>query len=629
VGPLRVLESGLIDGVLLLLCAGWMVWVADRRKSEIMALFAVGLAYYTSVITRVGYFTLYSNLLLTVAAVCFLVRNRWAVLTFGSLIATYAAYGFWRFFNGESWHWASPAAGLWSGTYFLIAYWLVFTSGVFLSRDEKFAGENRATFATLNNGAFFTMFLLTMLQVQEGGFWKFALIYGGVLLGLAELARRVLATEPLASNSYLTQGLLLVTVGFISKFAGLQLALILAAESVVLLLMSERRDSAILRAGAYLAAGLAVGWGIDGMREQDQPGLWLAIGLGALMLANCVIVHRRTLTQNQQLMRAQPSYFALLALVVWLVATWNNTARENFALVIACEAVLLTFSIYVLGIAELSLLAQGYLVLGQAAWVTNWLSSSQTQPWWNPALMIAISLGLSHWWQKQKVLHVPAPMSWVWQSLYGLAIVGLLYCWWSPKVDAQGWLVLSAGLALAVTAYGVLTRAWCVAACGQLFVAVSAAHFTLQLAQSKPGWAFALAPMAVLGVLSWATMGWFQRRPGSDARISEPLLQIALIYRWVGLLMSLAWICTYIPERERIWVLMAIGLGVFLLAGFKRSREALLFSAPFTATALALFWLPIFEAPKVYWLNLVAFLVMLGQCQIAKRFAERYAVQPE
>ncbi|HWI56275.1 MAG TPA: DUF2339 domain-containing protein, partial [Bacillota bacterium] len=235
---LRVIQSAVLDGGLLLAWAGFMVWIADRKKSELLALFAVGLAYYTSIITRVGSFTLYSNVVLTAAAVFFLVRNRWAALSFGSLVATYAAYGFWRFFDGSSWHWASPEQGLWAGTYFLMCYWLLFTAAVFLSRHEKLAGENRAAFLTLNNGAFFGMFLLTMLQVRQEGFWKFALLYGSVLLVLAELARRLLAAEPMAKNSYLTQGLLLVTAGIIShpRLAGLQLALVLAMESVLLLL---------------------------------------------------------------------------------------------------------------------------------------------------------------------------------------------------------------------------------------------------------------------------------------------------------------------------------------------------------------------------------------------------------
>jgi hypothetical protein len=245
VPQLCIIDSALLDGALLLGWAGFMAWIADRKKSEVLALFAVGLAYYTSVITRVGSFTLYSNLVLTLAAVFFLVRNRWAVLSLASLVATYAAYGFWRFFDGSSWHWASPEEGLWTGAGFLMSYWLSFTAAVFLSKHEKFAGPNRAGFLTLNNGAFFTMFLLTMLQVHHGGFWKFSLGYGAVLLGLAALARWTLSAEPLAKNSYLTQGLLLATVGLITKFAGLKLALLLGTESVVLLTLGllSRNDA--------------------------------------------------------------------------------------------------------------------------------------------------------------------------------------------------------------------------------------------------------------------------------------------------------------------------------------------------------------------------------------------------
>ena len=181
IDALRVMESAALDGILLFVWASFMVWIADRKKSEVLALFAVLLAYYTSVITRAGLFTLYSNGLLTVAAVFFLVRNRWAALSFVSLSATYMSYGFWRFFNGTEWHWADPGKGLLTGTYFLIGYWCIFTAAVFLSRSEKLAKENRASFLTLNNGAFFALFLLTMLQVRHGGFWKFSLIYGTVL----------------------------------------------------------------------------------------------------------------------------------------------------------------------------------------------------------------------------------------------------------------------------------------------------------------------------------------------------------------------------------------------------------------------------------------------------------------
>jgi hypothetical protein len=626
---LRVIASPELDGVLLLAWAGFIAWIADRKKSAVLALFGVGLAYYTSFISRsVEFFTLYSNLVLTLTAVVFLVRNRWATVTFGSLVATYAGYGFWRFFDGSAWHWAGPDQALWFGAGFLMAYWLVFTAGVFLSRDQKFAGQSRASLLTLNNGAFFTMFLLTMFQMRQGRFWEFLLIYGAVLLALAVVSGRVLRQEPLAMNAYLTQGLLLVTIGLITKFAGLQLALMLASESVILLMLGQQRKNIVLLAGAFLAAGLAVGWGVDGMRQNEPAGVYLAIGLGGLMMANTLMVHRRSVAGFPALLRPPAAYFTILALVIWLVATWDNTSREHFPLVLTAEGAVLTFSIYLLRVREITLLAQGYVVLAQIFWLVTTFENSATPPWWNPLSLLAITLGLSHWWQKQKVLALRAEIETLWQGVYALAIIGVLYVWLSPQVEPPGWLALTSLLAVGLTAYGVITRAWLIAACGQIFIILSGAQFVVQLAQAEPPWRFPLAPIAALGLLSFSTLQWFRRKPEAGPRVRLPLLQIALVYRWVALAMSLWWICQYIPARERIWLLALLGLWIFLWAGFRRSRESLLFGAVFTAAAVVLFWLPLVETPKVYWPNLVAIIALLAQRQAARRMPDRYVLPP-
>ena len=625
VQQLCIIDNALLDGALLLAWAGFMGWIADRKKSEVLALFAVGLAYYTSIITRVGSFTLYSNLVLTLAAVFFLVRNRWAVLSLASLVATYAAYGFWRFFDGSSWHWASPDEGLWAGAGFLMSYWLSFTAAVFLSKHEKFVGPNRAGFLTLNNGAFFTMFLLTMLQVHHGGFWKFSLGYGVVLLGLAALARWTLPAEPLTKNSYLTQGLLLAMVGLITKFAGLKLALLLGTESVVLLTVGLLRQSLVLQIGAYLSGALAVGWGIASLERDDLPGLYLGAALGALMTFNAFWSERRnTEEEDKYLIRPVPTYFTILALASWLATTWYNTTPDNFPLALAVEALALTFSIYLLRLRELVLLGQGFLLLGQFAWLLRFILPSVLPPWWNPALMIAVTLGLSHWWQRQKVLMTDSRGPLFWQGVYALAIVGVLYFWLNPLVDAPAWLTLTSLLAIGITAYGVFTRMWFLAAFGQLFLLISSAQFLWQLLQYKPLWYFPLAPIAALGLLSFGTVRWFQRKADANESARAPLLQIALLYRWVALVMTIWWVCEYIPARERIWLLALLGLLMFLFAGLYRSREILLSSAAFTLTALALFWLPLLEAPTVYWPNLIVIIILLGQRQIAKRLPEYY-----
>ncbi len=127
----------MVDGTLLLAWAGVIAWIADRRKSEVMALFAVGLAFYSSVITRVGDFTLYSNLVLTIAAVVFLVRNRWASLSFAGLATSYAGYAFWRFLHEDGWRWATPDESLCFGVGFLASLLAGVHGGNFFVADAK------------------------------------------------------------------------------------------------------------------------------------------------------------------------------------------------------------------------------------------------------------------------------------------------------------------------------------------------------------------------------------------------------------------------------------------------------------------------------------------------------------
>lgn len=617
VPPLRVIESALADGTLLLAWAGFIMWIADRRKSEIMALFAVGLAFYSSVITRVGEFTLYSNLVLTIAAVGFLVRNRWAGLSFASLATSYAGYTFWRFLHDDGWRWATPDENLWLGAGFLASYWLVFTAATFLSKSENLSGSSRAVFLTLNNGAFFTLFVLTMLQVHTGGFWKFSLGYGAALLVLAVLAQKFLSAEPFAKNSYLTQGLLLVTLGVISKFSGLQLSLILGAESVVLFALGSQRQSVILKFFAYAAALLATGWCVASLKHFDAQGLWTGAGLGALLTFNAFWSHRLDAGRSEQPLRVEPSFFTVLAFANWLATTWLNTTEANLPLALAAEAVALTFSIYLLRIREIALLGQFFLIFAQLAWLFHFLAL--VPPWWNPMAIIAITVGLSHWWQRQKTIAISEETFIVYSSLFALASVAITIVWLYPLISAPAWLALASLLAVAVTIYGVATRAWPLAICGQIFLVVGAWEFFRQVVQEKPEWYFPLAPVAALAILSFATVGWFARQPESKAEVREPLLQTALVYRWIALAMSLLWIWQYAPEREHVWTFMLAAVAVFALAMWRYNREALAAAAVYATASLATIWIRDDLEMDIYWPNLLALLALFGMQQILRR----------
>ncbi len=617
---LRVISSELLDGALLLGWAAFIAWIADRRKSELLALFATGLAYYTSIITPVTGFTLYSNLVLALATVFFLVRNRWAGLSWASLIATYASYAWWRLYHGNE----NP--GLWLGASFLFCYWVIFTVAVFLSKHWAIAGEKRAAFLTFNNGALFTLFLLTMAQVHQGKFWEFSLWYGVVLLVMAELARRFLASEPITKNTYLTQGLVLVTVGLISKFIDKhdQLALVLAAESVILFILGVLRRNIFLQTGAYLSGAMAVAWGIDALERDNSQTLWLGVALGALMAVNAFWSHWKMLWADKRELRPVTTYFTGLALVMWVAATWFNTTTANFPLALALEAVVLTASVYVVRVREFAFLGQGLLILGHIAWLARFVDPNNLPPWWNPLAMIGLTLALSHWWQRQKTVSAQSAASTVLQTVYAVAIVVMTLVWLEPKSSPGNWMVTTSLLALGVTAYGVFARAWPLAACAQLFLVVSCGAFVLRLISGKLEWYYPLAPVAALSALSFATWQWFKRKPGSNEQVRTVLLNLALAYRWVAIAMSLCWVNQYINERERVWVFALMGVGAFLFAGWRRNREAVLASAAFTATGLATLWLILPRADWVYFPTLLAVLGLLAQQQVARKFVERY-----
>jgi len=622
---LRVIESALLDGALLLGWAGYIAWIADRRKSELLALFATGLAYYTSVITPVGGFTLYSNLVLTITAVVFLVRNRWAGLSWASLIATYAAYAWWRFYHGgEGWRWATPDEGLGFGASFLFAYWLIFTVAAFLSKHENIAGNSRASFVTFNNGALFSLFVLTMIQVNTGRFWQFSLGYGSALLVLAELARRFLPTEIVTKNTYLTQGLVLVTVGLVSKFTGTQLALVLAAESVILFILGTLRKNIFLQTGAYISGAMSVGWGIDCLERDNFSRLILGAALGSLMALNACWSAWRRLWADRREIRPEPAYFTFLALVMWIATTWFNTTTATFSLALGIEATLLTATIYFLRVRELALMGQAFLLIAQLAWLIEFADPLQSPPWWNPPLLISLTLGLSHWWQKQKIIVIRPAVRTVFQSLYAVAIIAVTHNWLGPKFTSEGWITITSLLAVGITAYAVRTRLWPLAVSAQLSLLVSCWQFTAQLVGSKPAWYFPLAPIAALAALSLATWNWFARHPENQSVARPNLLKLAQLYRWVALAMTICWIHKYIPQAERPWVFALLGVMAFAIAGWRRQREAILFSIAFTITGLATLWLLPTRELVVYLPNFLIALALLAKQQVARRNAQRY-----
>ena len=372
---------------------------------------------------------------------------------------------------------------------------------------------------------------------------------------------------------------------------------------------------------AYAAAALATGRCVASLEYFDSPGLYTGAGLGSLLLFNAVWAHRLDAGKTPRLLRPEPTAFILLAFACWLAVTWFNTTKDHLPLVLAAEAIALTFSIYLLRVGEITLLGQSFLVLAQLAWFYDFFAA--TPPWWNPLAIILVTVGLSHWWQHQKTLASRREILVFYPTLFALAVVAIAFVWLHPLVSPPAWLALASLLALAVTFYGVVTRVWSLAIFAQIFLVAGAWEFFRQVIMEKPDWYFPLAPAAALAILSFATVAWFTGAHGAPAGnpspVRGPLLQTALVYRWTALAMSLLWIWQYVPEREHVWSFTLASTLIFAVAIWRHNREALAAAAVYTAVALSALWFHDDLVMDVYWPNLGALLALLVLQQILRR----------
>jgi hypothetical protein len=621
--PLRVIGSAGLDGALLLGWAGFIVWLADRKKSETLALFALGLGFYTAIVTRVGTFTLASNLVLTLATVFFLVRNRWAHLTLAGLVASYGGFAFWRFFHDGHWLLGATQEHLWLALAFLAGYWLCFTAATFLAEGDTLADQRRAAFLSANNGAFFALAVLSMASHRGGKLWLFCLGFGAILLGLAALARLRLPQEPAVRAAYVTQGLVLLTVGLILKFTGHQLAVLLAAESVVLLTLGLRQPSRLLLAGSFVTAVLAVDWLVLVAKPEDSPVLGL--GVTALLLFDAWWMGRHEDPANAALLRARTSVFAVLALFAGGATLVQHAHAPWVPVWFAGAAVLLTASVHWLRTRELTWFGQGYLFVAHAYWLLGSGGWAEL-PAWRPVLLLVATLAVLHWWTRQTVLG-DRKLAENFETGCAFAVAALLYSWLHAHCTAPQWLVVASALALVVTGYGVGTRAWRLAATGQVFTVVAVVNFLRHISDSRgDDWAVALAPVAMLaltaGATAWALRRWADKF-SADTRTVLPVG--VLIYFWAAFAMLVVMVFHYVPAAQRPWTFALGGGALFAFAGWQRLAQPLLASGIAMSLALLALLAPgLIKEDLVTVPNLFAVLLPLALQQVARRLPERF-----
>ena len=636
--PVQVIENATVALLLLLAWGGFMVWVADRLKSETMALFAIGASYYATYVPLIHFggvshsVILASNLILAVAAVVFMLRNRWLKMPVVSMGAAYTGFLVWRLRVLED-----PSLAL--VLMFACSLWVVYTAAIFLSRHEAFDDRRRSTFLSSNNAAMFGLLTWDVLRHDQSQFWILPMVLGTVLLGCALASVRLLKDQPLTRNSYLTQGLVLLTLGLMAtQLSDSIKGPIFAAESVVLLCMTIRLKNNIFQIAAFIAAVIAAFYGYIDIASGSGNYFAGGLSIAVFLLFDGWLCHCRLETEDDSPLRPRVTYFVGFGLAVGLAAfcaRWigDTSVHEWMPAILLATSGLFCASAYLLRVREFVLLGQAPALFGVV--LSLGVASATPSFGWPLALALVAALGLMHWWRRgrerflsccpdrQQVKRVPL----VTEAAYAAASVLLLLVWICAGISyGVEWVLLGSLLAAGLAVYGAVTRAPFIACFGQVFLALASVVLVRDCLYGTGGNALiGLVPIATLWLTSLVL-------PFVSGRIGEVLEQCQLelgqlqnAYRLIAGGLGLLWIYRFVPGDYQVLVSVLVGV-LFLFANcWRPAKEWHSLSAVYVVLG-SLYLLVEFAHGEALWQSFVAIVGLLGVQQLVRRRSPRFGV---
>lgn len=584
---LRVIESAVLGGVLLLALAGGLAWFAHRRRSELLATLVILLSYYTSCINPVGGFTLFSNVLLTATAVFFLVKNRWSAVSSFSLAATYTSYAYWRYFAADN---PVLSGDLWIQVAFLTCYWLLFTAAVFLAEQTAMGKGARTSFATGNNGAFFALTALTLSTNGSQKFWLFSLCFGVVLFVLSKIAARRNPDDRTLDAAYLTQALALTTTGLAMRFTGPQLALTLAAQGTVLLSCGRARQAVLLEFGGLLSTAGAFMLALNNLLV-GGPHATATAGIVALTLLFNTWWFKRQRGISLMEFHAISTAFAITGFI--LGGVWMTRIAGGY---FECWAVIAALGFAFVPLVELSFISQALFPLAVLKWGALAVFG-RTVPVPDTVLMLACGMALSYWWSRNERLYLSLRKTAEGIAAFSTMLVAMI--WLKLEFPNEQAMTVTAVVGLLWIGVAHYTRVQMLLFAGLAFSGATIADFVIW--QSESHWALALIPIAHVVIVG----RWFKQ--GSFPTFKNSLVALMLLF----------WSWAHIPS-EWLALFYATTSASFALAGARMKNGI------FSQIALAIGGL----ATLVYWsqftrpgglLNLIALLVFAVACRYSRR----------
>jgi len=580
---LRVIENPYLAASLLLLWAGLTFGLAHWRQSQALAITAVALAYFSTAIGPVGWFSAGSNLGLAILSVVLQLRHRWYVLGAISLVGVYASFlcntvlGV-SLTSGEdplAPLLAYPEQALLIGLFSLTAYWLTYTVSAFFSRPELVPAEQRTGLLTFNNLLWVGLGWLLLARLDMFVYKGEHLMAAGALMLIAScLARWQVAVARPTADAYLAQGLAAFTAGLMLAFSGSLQAVLLAVELLIVLILATSSRHPLLRHATLVIAPLVTGTALMALELGEiAPTASLSVAATLIFAGWWAKFHRRETSWRQE----QVDWLTANGLGLLTCALITHFSGTPRLLLLTTEFVfVLLFAVgstsYLLRVAShlfatiVLAVASGYLLLHG--------------PDYSVVISI-VALFWAAWWAQHQTLArhkwTPADIGW----LSALALV-LFYQWLKDILPPEHFWPALAGVGVLLTVGTRLHRIPTLTFLSQVYYLLAVTNVAGPLYDYQPGnpaW-WVPASLVAFGLLLSA---WWQRTTqlrnedfSFAMRLIDAACVVTLIYLWVEprvttdqwmyFASALTVLLSAYGWWRREWILAAFGQGLVLVA---------------------------------------------------------------
>jgi len=627
--PVQVIENPKVALLLLFSWGGFMAWFADRIKSGTIAFFAISASYYATYVPLIHtgavlsqWVILFSNLTLAVGSVFFLLRNRWQKIPVLSMSASYAGFLLWSVRVEE--------ASLLLATFFAAGLWFVYTAAVFLSRDESFGDRRRAAFLTFNNLVTFALLTNELMKKGEVEFWVLPMTLGILLLCCVVAAQRFIPSHDLSRKNYLSQGLVLVTLGLMTmQMSDSIRGPILAAGSVMLLFMAIRHGNFIVQISSFCVAAIAAVYAcisfVSGSPDYLPGGLFT----GVMLLFNAWLCHHRLESSSKSMMRLRVSCLTGVGIFVGMGAFLGHSIQVAslwawVPAILLATTLLFTGSVYRLKIRE-------FLLLGQVPglWVLKHsidLAESINEFAWQFCCASAITLVLAHWWRLQRDRFLECSpdrplvkrLAVTIEAIFSAGFVFQVTAVFLPR-PSEEWLWLGPLLTVGMTVYSVFTRARLIGLFSQVCLLISClVVLEICFKGSHEYASLALIPILTMYLMNLGIPIVIERLGQMTDRINAMIRRVQLAYCIIATPLGLLWIHRFVESEWKVVAFILVSMAFFAVHQVRPSRKWV-----WTALAYALFGycslIIQFVGGEAYWKSLLAPVALFAAQQLARR----------